>query len=219
MSRRFRWIGTATLLWIVSTPGCGSNHSSSDPGQALGRPSAVSAVVAPVGPTNGGPEAPGQTGNPKGSPPSVSITSPRPSSLLIAHVPQHTTVTWTSVDPDGPGPGPKTYFFKILSEHDTEFPFLVALVDPDSLRRFYSPDFPGWTQVKGSVESFTLPDLDFNTRYMFVVTAVDRRGNEDPVFSTNKNMLMFNVEFAPPAAEAAGTDGAAERRNGRSGGH
>jgi hypothetical protein len=52
-----------------------------------------------------------------------------------------------------------------------------------------------------------------------VVTAVDRRGNEDPVFSTNKNMLMFTVDFAPPAAEATGTDEAAEGRNGRSGGH
>jgi hypothetical protein len=207
MSRPSHPVTAAVILAIALNLGCGSNQMVTNPvGHATG-PGVTAASVAPAGAPDQDPSAPGSAHGPSNVPPSVSITSPRPSALLIAILPQHTTVSWATDDPDGPGPGPKKYFYKILSEDDTEFPFLVAIVDPDSLRRFYSPDYPGWTEVSGKTTSFTLPDLIPNLQYLFVVTAVDRRGNEDPVFSLNQNMLRFRVEFAAPAAREAGADG------------
>jgi hypothetical protein len=176
-----------------------------DPLEHGTRPGATAEIVAPVDAPEEVPTAPGSGNGPPSEPPNVRITSPQPNPFLIPTLPQHTTVHWASEDPDGPGPGPKKYFYKVLSEDDTEFPFILALVSPDSLRRFYSPDYPGWTEVSGKETSFTLPDLLPNTNYLFVVQAVDRRGNEDLVWTLNQNMLFFRVAFAAPASEAEGT--------------
>lgn len=221
MSRHLRLVGFAALLWIVSSLGCGSHRMVTDPVEHASRPGVAASLLAPIIADHDGANLPDPARGHSGSPPNVTITSPRPSALLIAQLAPHTTVSWTSDDPDGPGPGPKKYFYRIFSENDPEFPMDVALVFPDSLRRFYSPNYPGWTEVKGSVESTTLPDLVPNVRRLFVVTAVDRRGNEDPVFSLNRNMLMFNVIFVPQPADGAGADGAPQDRNegGRVGGH
>jgi len=199
------------LVWAVVVPGialslgCGSHPMVTDPLEHGTRPGATAEIAAPADAPEAAPTAPGSGNGPPSEPPNVRITSPQPSPLLFRILPQHTTVTWDSEDPDGPGPGPKQYFYKILSEDDTEFPLLDALINPDSLRRFYSPDYPGWTQVSGKVTSFTLPDLLPNTRYLFVVQAVDRRGNEDVVWSLSDNMLVFEIAFGSPAngAESA----------------
>jgi hypothetical protein len=207
MSRPSNLLRAVVVLGIASSLGCGSRQMVTAPTEHVTRPGVAAEIIAPVSAPDGDPSAPGSAHGPSNAPPSVSITSPRPSALLMAILTQHTTVTWATDDPDGPGPGPKKYFYKILSEDDTEFPFIWAIIDPDSLRRFYSPDYPGWTEVSGKTTSFTLPDLLPYTQHLFVVTAVDRRGNEDPVFSLNKNMLRFKVEFAAPATREGGVDG------------
>jgi hypothetical protein len=207
MSRPSHPILAVVLLGIALNLGCGSNQMVTNPVEHATRPGVTAASVAPADAPGENPSAPGSAHGPSNVPPNVRITSPLPSALLIAILPQRATVSWTTDDPDGPGPGPKKYFYKILSQFGREFPFFIALSDPDSLRRFYSPDYPGWTEVSGKTTSFTLPNLLPNLEYLFVVTAVDRRGNEDPVFSLNKNMLRFTVGFAAPAASEAGADG------------
>ena len=183
------------------------------PVDSRSRTEPTNALVSPVADQSEEPSAPGLGQGPSNAPPSVRITSPPPNTLLIPILPQNTTVHWASEDPDGPGPGPKKYFYKILSEDDEEFTLLQALIQPDSLRLFYTPDYPGWTEVSGKETSFTLPDLLPNTRYLFVVQAVDRRGNEDTTFSLDTNMLMFLAEFVPATTGEAGPEGGADGRN------
>jgi hypothetical protein len=205
MSRSSQLLWAVVVLGIAASLGCGSHPMVTDPLEHGTRPGATADLAAPVDAPEEAPTAPGSGHGPPSEPPNVRITSPQPSALLIPTLPQHTTVHWASEDPDGPGPGPKKYFFKILSEDDTEFPLIDAIIRPDSLRRFYSPDYQGWTEVSGKETSFTLPDLPPNTRYLFVVQVVDRRGNEDVVWSLYDNMLMFQVAFASPANGAEGT--------------
>jgi len=199
MSRPSQLAWAVFVLGIALSLGCGSHQMVTDPLEHGTRPGATAELVASADAPEEAPTAPGSGNGPPSEPPNVRITSPQPSPLLFRVLPQHTTVTWTSEDPDGPGPGPKKYFYKILSEDDEEFSFFLALVSPDSLRRFYSPDYPGWTEVSGKETSFTLPDLLPNTRYLFVVQAVDRRGNEDVVWTLYDNMLVFGVEFGSAA--------------------
>lgn len=196
----------ALLLWILSSSACSPHRMPTDPGGPAGRAEALSNALvagdlAPVDPAlRAAPR------RPSGSPPSVRITSPPPSALLTAYVPPHTTVSWECQDPDGPGHEPRSYFYRIFSEGGADFDFQLAITHPDTLRAFYAPRFEGWTELKGSVGSITLPDLEPWRRQLFVITAVDRRGNDDPVYSLTKNMLLFVIQ--PSATgETAGTAG------------
>ena len=143
------------------------------------------------------PTAPGSGHGPPSEPPNVRITSPQPSALLIPTLPQHTTVHWASEDPDGPGPGPKKYFFKILQRgrhgvpaHRRDHP--AGFAEAVLLR----PTTRAGRRSAGRRRRSRCP-ISPNTRYLFVrVQVVDRRGNEDVVWSLYDNMLMFQVAFA-----------------------
>jgi hypothetical protein len=130
--------------------------------------------------------------------PTVRIVSPRPSALLVTSMPTRATIRWKGEDPDGPRDLPRSYRYKLILETDTEFPLALALADPDSLRRFYSPGFEGWTEVRGSETEATLEGLPPSTRCLFVITAIDKAGDYDPVFSLDKNMLHMRTLAGAP---------------------
>lgn len=127
--------------------------------------------------------------------PAVQIVSPEPHPLLAAQVANPITIHWKGQDIDGEPRRPSSYRYHVLREGNSEFPIDVALSNPDSLRRFYEPEFKGWTEVPGESTSVTLPPL-FVGRYLFVITAFDAHGDYDPVFSLEKNMLDFIVQEA-----------------------
>ena len=203
-------ISIVTLLWSLAASSCGMNLTITAPVQPEQR-TAAAVDEAQWTPTEQDPDAPAVRQSPGGgAPPSVQITDPVPSQLFVQILPAQTTIHWTSEDADGPGPGPKAYYYRFIPRDDPEFD--NALIDPVAFRELHSPDYVGWTRVKGSVESVALPSLDFTQLHLFVITAVDRRGNDDPAFSTARNILVFGIE--PSAVTGGATETAEERAPG-----
>ncbi len=128
--------------------------------------------------------------------PTVEITSPHPSRLLAATVPPDFPIHWTGSDPDGRRGLPAEYKYK-LWKRGPEVPWQAWLIDPDSLRRQFAPAFAGWDSCDGGSTSLRLTGLTPNTEYLFAITALDRDGAYDPVFSLDKNVLLMSVGWAP----------------------
>ena len=139
--------------------------------------------------------------------PTVRITSPMPRASSLDEpivVPPSPTIRFDGTDPDGATGEPSRYEYLLLSSYsDDPFPLTVAVLNPDSIRRFYAPEFEGWTEVAhrpgegGEVTLGLLPDR----RYVFVVVAFDSDGAYSPVFDFETNMLFLRVpspgEFSP----------------------
>ena len=215
MPRTLRFTGLVALLFALAiAPACSPHRSVTAPVPSEDGSTRASLTTAPADDPGLEPFAPQ---SPERFPPSVRITSPQPNPLFLRIFPPNATVQWESTDPDGPGPDVKEHFYRIIREDDPDY--LPSLIQPDSLRRKYSPDFPGWTRLRGNVTSLVLPDLEPNERNLFVITAVDRRGADDPIYSLAKNMLVFMVVPAEQAeapvqagAPADGSNGGGRRR-------
>ena len=129
--------------------------------------------------------------------PSVQITSPRPSRLIEPVLPPAFRIRWEGTDPDGRfTQRPVKYKFRLFDRSDPEFPVQLAIDHPDSLRNFYAPVFAGWDSLPGDTTEISFSNLVPDRRYLFVITAIDEAGDYDPLFSPDKNMLMFKVGFA-----------------------
>lgn len=127
--------------------------------------------------------------------PDVYLISPLPNSLLTPLLVPSVRFTWTGVDEDGVfNRGPVKYKYRLFTQSD-EFPLNLAVADPDSLRAFYAPNFPGWDSVGGDTTSVRFTNLVPGQRYLFVVIGIDEAGAYSPIFSLNKNMLRFEVGY------------------------
>jgi hypothetical protein len=128
--------------------------------------------------------------------PVVQILTPQPSKLLAPGVAPTVRISWQGQDPDGIGSTqPVAYRWKLFGT-SSEFTPIQALVDPDSLRRFYAPSFAGWDSVGGEVNFVNLHDLVPGQNYLFAVIAIDQAGAYSPLFSADQNMLQFHVDPA-----------------------
>lgn len=126
--------------------------------------------------------------------PTVQILTPRPSPILEPIVAPLFHIRWEGSDPDSPNPRRLTYKFKLFPvSRDSEFPIEVLFSNPDSLRKFYAPEFRGWESLRGDSNGVQLTGLTADRSYVFVVTMIDEHGAYDPVFSRSKNMLAFTV--------------------------
>jgi hypothetical protein len=126
--------------------------------------------------------------------PLVQILVPAPNRLLARGVGPVIRIDWQGEDPDGIGSTrPASYRFKLFGS-SSEFTPASALADPDSMRRFYAPEFAGWDSVGGDVRSVSLRDLVPGNDYLFVIVSVDQAGAYSPVFSGDTNMLQFHVD-------------------------
>lgn len=133
-------------------------------------------------------------------PPTVTITSPAPSNFFLRNVPTDVTIQWRMEDPDGPGPGVKSYRYLLL-ERDADDRALEALLDPNGFVARYAPRFEEWTPVDGMALSVDLHGLKPSSVYVFLITAIDRRGGYDAVFTTTKNILvMYATDIVPDPA-------------------
>jgi hypothetical protein len=105
------------------------------------------------------------------------------------------TIQWRSIDDDG---RIAQYKYQLFTQHNPDFPAIpnfitFALSNPDSFRSLYAPGFMSWDSVGANVTSATYTNLEPGQFYMFAITAFDRAGHYDPVFSGYKNLLVFTV--------------------------
>lgn len=128
--------------------------------------------------------------------PTVNIANPRPSSLVTANLTPSVRITWTGTDPDGQfTTKPVKYKYTLISA-GSEFPLEVAISDPDSVRRFYAPEFAGWDSSPADTTDVQYTNLTPGADYVFVVVGIDEAGAYSPIFGLNNNMLRFRVGFA-----------------------
>lgn len=128
--------------------------------------------------------------------PTVQILSPIPTALATVRVPPTTRITWEGRDPDGVNTQVPVKYKWILLSASSEFPVERALLDPDSLRRFYAPHFTGWDSTDAETRSVQLLNLAPGATYIFAVVAFDEAGAWSPAFSLNTNMLRLRADFA-----------------------
>jgi hypothetical protein len=129
--------------------------------------------------------------------PTVQITNPVPNHLFSPTFGPSFRLGWTGTDPDGRGTNkPVQYKYKLFPEGGAEFDFLTVLVNPDSLRRRYAPNFSEWDSVGGDTTAIDLRDLIPNRRYVVAVVAFDEVGAYSPIMNLDQNMLFFSVSYA-----------------------
>jgi hypothetical protein len=129
--------------------------------------------------------------------PEVTITSPIPSSLYRIYVPPHIEIHWAGYDADGGTTQlPVQYKYTLLGPN-SDFPIDVALVFPDSVRRYYEPlGYAGWDSTQGPYTAAKYSNLVPGTDYLFMVVAQDNQGAFSQVFTLDSNMLNMRCTFA-----------------------
>lgn len=131
--------------------------------------------------------------------PTVSILTPRPSSLAVASVTPAVRISWTGSDPDGQFSAKPVKYKYILLGPGSEFPVDRAVLNPDSLRRYYAPNFVGWDSTSAETTQVQFTNLTPGQNYLFAVVGFDEAGAYSPIFNLNGNMLRFRPSFAGSA--------------------
>lgn len=125
--------------------------------------------------------------------PTVAFVSPLPNALLQPEVAPSVRVGFRGRDPDGfPDAKPTYYRWRLFTESD-EIPLVSILIDGDTLRRRYAPEFVGWDSLGAEVQSLEIHNLTPGQSYILAVVAFDAAGAYSPVFSTYENLLWFRV--------------------------
>ncbi len=133
--------------------------------------------------------------------PSVQIDEPKANLSFTPTVAPTTTIRWSGIDVDGQTTTrPVRWVFRLFGQTNEDIPRIpdyisYALLYPDSVRRFYAPDFPGWKSVGAETTSFQYQGLNPGSTYLFILTGFDEAGAYDPVFANGRNMVKFSVEF------------------------
>jgi hypothetical protein len=124
--------------------------------------------------------------------PQVRILQPQPHNLLFPRVASSVVIRWTGTDPDGPPPKlPAKYKFKLYRVGDPA----VDFSDLSKLNRL-GPAFAGWDSLPGSATFTEYENLQVDSRFVFVITAIDEAGAWDPAFNQRTNVLVMSVTYA-----------------------
>jgi hypothetical protein len=199
--RSFRLVLAAVVLPLILLAGCGRELTRSLAPKPEGRGvaairggAAMDAVGAPRNDAG------------KNLPPYARILSPFPSRFFTHRLRPPVTIEWTGQDPDG---HVREYRYRLFAPRNPDRPDITDFIEyltqnPDSVLRYYAPDFQGWerSRVHGRSEpdSVTYPTLDPAARYAFAVVAIDNRGDHDTLLSTGRNILSF-VTYPQPGPE------------------
>lgn len=133
--------------------------------------------------------------------PSVQVEEPVPNASFTPTVAPTTTIRWSGKDVDGQTTvRPVRWVFRLFGQSNEDLPRITDFISwaglyPDSVRRVYAPDFPGWKSVGAETTSFQFQGLNPGSTYLFVITAFDEAGAYDPVFADGRNMVKFGVNF------------------------
>ncbi|MGH2649747.1 MAG: hypothetical protein ACRDHK_00860 [Actinomycetota bacterium] len=134
--------------------------------------------------------------------PIVNITDPTPSTDYQPNVTPTVTFQWTGSDQDGQfSIKPIRWVYRLFSQSNPDRPNIPNYISyarqyPDSIRRYYAPEFPGWSSVGAETTSVQFRSLNPGSTYLFVVNGFDEAGAYDPVFQNGRTMLIFGVTFA-----------------------
>lgn len=131
--------------------------------------------------------------------PITTILSPTPSSFLTPVLTAPVTIQWSGNDPDG---DIREYRYRLFVGRNPDFPDVFDFAtflesNPDSVLRFYAPQFDGWERLRvrkdSETASVTYPTLVPAHTYVFAVVSIDSRGAWDATLSRSRNMLAFQV--------------------------
>ncbi|MFI5370916.1 MAG: hypothetical protein ACHQ52_05095 [Candidatus Eisenbacteria bacterium] len=141
--------------------------------------------------------------------PVISIQTPTPNQDGQIVTPS-VRITWAGTDPDGLTGKPIQYKFRLFPSHNPDFPAIpdfiqFATANRDSFRRLYAPLFDksdhcpsctAWDSLPPDTTDIQFTDLVPKQQYLFVVTGFDDAGAYDPIWRTDKNMLLLKVSYA-----------------------
>jgi hypothetical protein len=119
--------------------------------------------------------------------PQARITFPVSSGPTATRVPPDVRIRWAGSDSDGPRHLPWEFKFRLIPDDDPDWQ--LVRINPDSLRRRDAPAFGTWDSLPGDSTGTWLHGLVIGKRYVFVVTALDREGGYDPIFTFDKNIV------------------------------
>jgi hypothetical protein len=127
--------------------------------------------------------------------PSVTITSPQPNPFFSAVVPSTFTIHWAGEEQDA---RIVEYKYRLFTQNNPDFPGIPDFIDyvmanPGFITTAYAPEFASWDSVGANVTEVTYSGLLENEPYLFAITAIDKDGHYDAVFSASKNLLKFFV--------------------------
>jgi len=128
--------------------------------------------------------------------PTVNILSPLPRALINVGLSPAVRINWSGTDPDGQFTTKPIKYKYLLIGPGSEFPLDLAITNPDSVRRYYAPNFVGWDSTTADTTEAQFTNLTPGQNFLFVVVAFDEAGAYSPIFDLNSNMLRFRVGFA-----------------------
>jgi len=132
--------------------------------------------------------------------PTVLITCPEPTPLVIRPAPPSIRLLWEGTPGGHQGHYKIKEYKYILLGPDSEFPIELAVSNPDSFKHYYANHplgpWTGWSSTDPNTTEAEFNNLIPNSQYLFAVIAFDRAGRYTQVFSLSSNLLRFVVSFS-----------------------
>jgi hypothetical protein len=127
--------------------------------------------------------------------PEVHLSQPAPNALFHPALPPTVTFRWSGIDPDGvKSRKPVKYKFHLFRDGTDGFSVRNIGAFAESLRFVYPPGFSSWDSTVSDT-SVQIRGLTPQATYVFAVTCFDEAGAYDPVWSFNKNLLWFTIDY------------------------
>lgn len=127
-------------------------------------------------------------------PPAVQITCPTPSPVTYQRVSSDCFIRWDGIDPDGVFTTRPIKYKYILLSNNTEVTVQTALMNPDSVRRYYAPlAWAGWDSTSSDTTFVHFTNLILGQSFVFCVIGFDEQGDYTVPFSLSSNMLHMRI--------------------------
>ena len=134
--------------------------------------------------------------------PTLKVTSPQASKVLIPTVAPDFHVSWLTDDPDGRGTHtPATIRFMLFGQSSVPSVLDIQL-NPDTLMKLYAPRFAGWDSLPGSAQGVDIRGLQSGQAYLLAAVAIDEAGACSAPFTQDSNVLAFSTSTAAQVGPA-----------------
>jgi hypothetical protein len=134
--------------------------------------------------------------------PSIRISSPQASKLLLASVAPDFHVSWAATDPDGRSSHvPTEIRYKLFGASSSPSALAIQL-NPDTLLKIAGPTFAGWDSLPGSAIGVDIHGLQPGSTYVLAVVAFDEAGAISAPFTLDSSVLSLAVSTAATVGPA-----------------
>ena len=128
--------------------------------------------------------------------PTLKVTSPQASKLLLPTVAPDFRVSWIADDPDGRlTRTPATFKYKLFGQSSVPGRLDIQL-NPDTLLKLFAPRFADWDSLPGSATGVDIRGLQAGQTYVLAVVAFDEAGACSAPFTLDSNILTFSTSNA-----------------------